>query len=252
MKLTDWYINTKFGSRLTSPELYARSRPIYDALTPAEQLEWRRTKAAEAFLMPPMVVVSLVVFTLMGVGIGTSNESDKNGLGVIPVGFLFAALGILFLITGAFALMNEIGYRQRKRRFPALNRPRIPRPAHVSRLTWAIARSLPVSQIAYVTKKQRSSGYPYALAFDRATDEQRIALRLSIARRFAVGPALCLVAMLPVGFVLGHMPYKLTFFVPLSTFLCCFAIGLAYTNIWTHRVWPKRILGETRQAGQAA
>ena len=251
MKLTDWYISTKFGSRLTSPDYWARSRPIYDALTSAEQLEWRRTRTSEALLFLPLLAAILSMFALMIIDMATDTVGDRVDDDIIPHWYIFTGIGVAALIMGVFYITYRNGYRQRRRLFPALAALRsIPRPAHVSRITWSIAWDIPVSPMVYVSKKQRAAGHPYALAFDQATDEQRIALRLSVARRFAVGPALALIAMVPLGFALGYMPYLVSLLAHLLTFLCCFAIGFTYMHIWTRRVWPKHILGETPQRAE--
>lgn len=42
-RLARWYAATTFGSSRLKPYSWERRRPVYDALSPVEQLEWRAT-----------------------------------------------------------------------------------------------------------------------------------------------------------------------------------------------------------------
>src|SRR3990167_10353441 len=115
MKLTDWYISTKFGSRLTSPDYWARSRPIYDALTSAEQLEWRRTRTSEALLFLPLLAAILSMFALMIIDMATDTVGDRVDDDIIPHWYIFTGIGVAALIMGVFYITYRNGYRQRRR-----------------------------------------------------------------------------------------------------------------------------------------
>ena len=240
-RLTHWYAASNFGSSRLKPNFYSCRRPIYDALSPANQLTWRMFRAKE------QVRVILILLGLLPAGVlGLTDvlfDGDQVNNGTI--GALAAAgYAFIFLLTAGQWLDTRTFRRQFAEQLATIPPESIPEGHWYVRLFWWLALSGLFDVWVWPTKTQRESGASYAVAYERSEQVRRDLLANCIRWQLGIFTTMMLSAV-PMALLMDYVPYRVGLFLPLLAFCVVMAIGITSWEVWKRRVWAPRILAES-------
>ena len=232
MNIVDRYANSRFGSPRLRPSVWSQRRPIYDSLTPSEQLEWRTFRARRQAAV--FVAVAGVLIGPIPAVIAILLPGDR-----VPTWLIGLAVGIMFVAVLFGGLAESRILKATRRRFAAqlATLPKAQVPDGLSRRTrffWRIGSYMASAWVWPFGAKGR-----YAASYGRLSKHHRDLLMIAATRWHIVGlsaPAIPLA--LVATFAMPHVPYTLGLFLP---FLVAIPTFLAMEMLW---LWRRRVLAE--------